>query len=164
MKSAGVTIAEITASAPATAGPPVAIMIHLACVPADPGSAFPPRSRGKHRHEGFELGLGDRHEMLLLRIGAALDVGPELAKGGDPFVLQAVVFRPEVAIDLGVAGAMMAGEAEHVLREEILRVGARAAPIDKRTSDVRFEISAPTRAGTTSSSAPTAPAASSAFT
>src|SRR5271168_1507355 len=72
----------------------------------------------------LELGVGDRDQVLFLRIGAGLDVGAEFLERGDALVLKAVELGPEVAVDLGVAGLMAAGIAEHVLGEQILRVAA----------------------------------------
>ena len=59
-------------------------------------------------HERLELGVGDRHEMLVLREGALLDVGPELLERGDALALQTVIFGAKVAVDFGVTRLMAA--------------------------------------------------------
>src|SRR5262249_41088626 len=53
--------------------------------------------------EPLELAVVDRHDVLGCRIGACRHVGDELAEGGDPFLLEALKFRGEVAVGLGVA-------------------------------------------------------------
>ena len=64
--------------------------------------------------ERIQLLIGNRHHVLRLGIGAGLDVGDEFAVGGDAFALQAFVFGGEVAVGLGVAGAVARGVTEHV--------------------------------------------------
>jgi hypothetical protein len=52
--------------------------------------------------------------VLLFREGAAVDVGLEFLEGRDAFQLQPVVFRREIAIDLGVARNMPAIVAQNI--------------------------------------------------
>ena len=60
--------------------------------------------------------------MFRAGIGLRLNVGDKLCKGCDPFLLQAVIFGAEVAIDLGVARIMATIRAKNILREQVLRI------------------------------------------
>ena len=83
-----------------------------------------PSSRLQSLHKHLVLGVGDRHEMLVLGEGALFDIGAEFLEGGDALALQAVIFGAKVAVDFGVTGLMAARITKHVLGEQILRVAA----------------------------------------
>lgn len=102
--------------------------------------------------------------MLILGVSARVDVGGELLEGRDALALEPFVLAAEVAVHLGVTRLVAGGVASTSTENRYWASHPVPAPIENSTSDVRFEISAAIRAGTTSISAAKAPAASSVLT
>ena len=96
---------------------------------------------GDALHERRELIVVDRHDPVRGRICPACNIRCEFVESGDTLGLQAVIFGAEIAVGPGMARLVPARVTQHIVREEVLRVRARS--------------------GTTSSSAPKAPAAAS---
>src|ERR1700728_234474 len=97
---------------------------HSSASPLQLGRAARPPTRLQSLHKHLELGVRNRHKMLVLRESAILDIGPELLEGGDALLLQTVIFGAKVAIDLRMARLMAARIAQDVLREQVLRIAA----------------------------------------
>ena len=114
-----------------------------------------------------ELGVyvvGDRHDVLGLRVGAARDVGDELAERAPRARLGAGRTRHR-SRGIAWSGAASTNRCSRGCRSNRYWASPPVpAPIENRTSDVRLAISSVIRAGTTSISAANAPASSNALT
>ena len=78
--------------------------------------------------ELVQLALRNVDQMALFRIGARFDIAHQFRERGDSLLLQPVMLRRQVAVDLGMARDMPAIGPEHIGREQVLRIASRAGP------------------------------------